>query len=64
MGLMANINKIIESGNEHDLREALKEAKHWAKEGRIIELLDFLCPEDTKKSIVYPSDRKSRVIKR
>lgn len=43
---MKSINEILFSEDQDELRAALREAKDLAKSGRVIELLDFLCPED------------------
>lgn len=45
-----DVNKVLEEGSEDQLREALTWAKALCKVGKIIELMDFLCPEDTKIS--------------
>lgn len=60
---MKNINKIIE---HHDLNQAmacLKEAKRLCKEGKIIELMDLLVPEDARKVTVQDGTRR-RIIRR
>ena len=45
-----DINEVLEVGDGTKALGLLAEAKALCKVGKIIELMDFLCPEDTQYS--------------
>ena len=50
------INEVLEAGDGTKALGLLAEAKALCKVGKIIELMDFLCPEDTQ----YSYDNRSK----
>lgn len=46
-----NVVKILQEGDGDSALAALSEARGLCKEGKMIELIDYLCPDDKPKRL-------------
>lgn len=47
MPKLRNVNKVLEEDDLRGAMDILVKAKEYCKVGKILELMDLLCPEDT-----------------